>query len=809
VTLRVATARWGRAVVGPALIMLATLAVLHSFWLGPRLTNQHPDLLAFWLPRWCYLGKSIAGGHIPTWLSHQAAGVPFASDPQSGWLYAPPTLLFSILPCGRAIGLMVVFNPLLAGLGMYLFLRMEGLRRPAATVGGLTLSLAIAGSVVVLSMPFAATLGWATVVLAGTSGYLGSSNASRAVAWLALAVFGLSQVAAAHLTSGLLVTLIAEGMYVAARSFARVKAKERGAGRAVLLALGPFLTFPILAAGVLVPRLALLPRTSIGHGYVELSRIGAELSAVATKPPLAVHGANPWSGTAFARSPGGYVGALAIVLFPVALASKRWRAPSLAFAAAGFAGWLLDLDWMIRTGWVRAAALKIRLGELWLRDPERFVYLLPLAFAALAGYGVQAWLDLARVNTLRAGVLRLSWLLPGIALFALAPLAWGSAVAPYALFGLGLAAACPLLFLAARGREWAALALPILVAVELLSAGLASQGHSHGSYSSGGEPANPDKRFGHAFSRLAEPRIARASYLTAGPIGQTIAEANDFGRYLSFDPAISSDLRAWLTHQTSNSWPAYENGRSILFGIDEIQGYLPVQIDRYWRLVRSVDPDPIFYNEAAFQVVRPEILRLFGVEWLVVPTNYSPPVIGTASATEGRFTLYRLADAEPRASVVFQWTRVQGGGGLDDVLEAGFDPAIRAIVERDPDVDGSVLIPDPAAAGTASYEELAAEHVRIRVTASAPGLLVVRNVFDRNWHATVDGKPVPILIADYLMQGVAVPAGSHVVELTYRDSAIGVGLAVSGAAWVGLSAVLALLIIRRRRASAKARERPT
>src|SRR5947208_10480174 len=141
-------ARWLPSLAGPVLIVLLPAIVLNAFWLRGRLTIQHVDLLSFWLPRWCYLTGSLTSAHIPTWLPYQFGGVPFISDPQSGWLYAPVMALFSTMSCARALDVMIVLNPIVAGLGLYVFFRNEGTSRPAATVGGLTLSLSIASSVV-------------------------------------------------------------------------------------------------------------------------------------------------------------------------------------------------------------------------------------------------------------------------------------------------------------------------------------------------------------------------------------------------------------------------------------------------------------------------------------------------------------------------------------------------------------------------------------------------------------------------------------------------------------------------------------
>jgi len=178
---------------GPALIVATVLIVLNGFWLRGRLTNQQVDILAFWLPHWSALGEALRAGHVPTWLPNQFAGVPFASDPQSGWLYLPAMLLFTILPAARAMEWFIVTQPILAGLGLYWFFRHEGLGRPASTFGGLAMALSISGSGLVLSMPFAGTLAWTAVTLGAASGLVRARRPAGIAGWLALTAFAWTQ----------------------------------------------------------------------------------------------------------------------------------------------------------------------------------------------------------------------------------------------------------------------------------------------------------------------------------------------------------------------------------------------------------------------------------------------------------------------------------------------------------------------------------------------------------------------------------------------------------------------------------------
>jgi uncharacterized membrane protein YfhO len=76
---------------------------------------------------------------------------------------------------------------------------------------------------------------------------------------------------------------------------------------------------------------------------------------------------------------------------------------------------------------------------------------------------------------------------------------------------------------------------------------------------------------------------------------------------------------------------------------------------------------------------------------------------------------------------------------------------------------------------------------------------VVRNSYDEHWSATVDGRDAEVLPVDAFLQGVAVDAGRHRIELTFRDPAIGRGLAVSALAWLALTTALAACLVAERR----------
>jgi hypothetical protein len=244
------------------------------------------------------------------------------------------------------------------------------------------------------------------------------------------------------------------------------------------------------------------------------------------------------------------------------------------------------------------------------------------------------------------------------------------------------------------------------------------------------------------------------------------------------------------------------NGRSSLFGLEDAQGYNPVQLLRFWSFVRAANTVPIDYNSAVFTELTPPVRRVLHVDTAAAQAA-RPPVAGArVLADEGRWAAYALPEPTARASVVSDWTVAPDArAALRVVLDSGFDPSTEAILETQPEIE-----PMGSGSGRATYVATGPQSARVEVEAPGPALVVVRNVHDPGWRATVDGRPAPVLVADALIQAVPVPGGRHIVELTYDDPWIGYGLLGSGFSLMGLLG--AALAIRARGSSRRRRGRP-
>jgi hypothetical protein len=83
------------------------------------------------------------------------------------------------------------------------------------------------------------------------------------------------------------------------------------------------------------------------------------------------------------------------------------------------------------------------------------------------------------------------------------------------------------------------------------------------------------------------------------------------------------------------------------------------------------------------------------------------------------------------------------------------------------------------------------QRVELKARLKIPGVVVLADTYYPGWHLTIDGRPAPILRANRMMRGAAVPAGDHTLVYAFDPPSFRIGVAVSLA---GLAALLGLLL---------------
>jgi hypothetical protein len=98
--------------------------------------------------------------------------------------------------------------------------------------------------------------------------------------------------------------------------------------------------------------------------------------------------------------------------------------------------------------------------------------------------------------------------------------------------------------------------------------------------------------------------------------------------------------------------------------------------------------------------------------------------------------------------------------------------------------------------GTAEITNEIPTRIMISVHMETPGLVVLADNWDRGWHAYWNGRPVPVLRANYAIRGVVVPAGNGTLEFIYQPASLILGLWLAGLAAIVLAGWLIAIRIR-------------
>jgi Bacterial membrane protein YfhO len=194
-------------------------------------------------------------------------------------------------------------------------------------------------------------------------------------------------------------------------------------------------------------------------------------------------------------------------------------------------------------------------------------------------------------------------------------------------------------------------------------------------------------------------------------------------------------------------------------------------------------------------------LDLFGVQWVVGGTGtWSRPNSGglARSGSIDGVPYYAVPGASPFQLVGPSMAAPGDRDALQAVSSCSFDPG--GVVVIDP----STYHPaDRAPLGRLAGRSLVGASVGVlargttsavvRTRAATSAWLVIREAWAPGWKATVDGRAVTLHRADVAFQAVRVPAGVHVVRLTYEPTTVTLGTIIAVASLIVLLGLVTLV----------------
>lgn len=719
----------------------------------PVKNNAMPDIITQIYP-WKHLTiESLKNGHIPLWNPYSFAGTVHAGNYQSA-VFSPFNVLFFIFSFVDAWSIYILLQPILAGLGMYLFIRVLDRSKAAATLGavaymfcGFMTTWMAYGTLGYAALPLPWALWLVTKIMKGKS------------VWY-FPVLSLS-IAVSFFSGHFQISLYVLGAVVAYIVFVTLSNRMWKQGIALLLftALGVLLATPQI----------LLTLNAYGASTRNTSFVKAEVIPwryLITLFSPDFYGnpvtRNDWFGHYAEWA--SYVGIIPLLLAIVAVARKL-KGYIRFFAALGCMSLFLAYPTPLND-----LLFALKLPAISTSAASRIMILFSFSLAALAGFGLDELLSAWKEKNRKF----ITWFAAAWLLFLAVVWFMVLVVKPFPPEWLGVAKRNCIL---PTGLTLAVLFLMILgcirkfkyyVLLVVLLIGLAMLDSYR--YASKWMPF--DKK------EFVYPQTASLTFLQK-IVGSTRVFGNIGG----------------------------ESG--VMFHLPLLEGYDAMYQARYGEFLNAVSTGKVTPGGRSVVMVdkhgiyTKEALQLLGVRyiyhrvsdgrnvWAFPVWEYQDNRMKQIYKDE-QYEIYEDMDVFPRVFLASGYAVAKSDQQIIDMLFLkGLNRKDTLVLEKEP------YIRPQAGDGKAELLEYLPNSVRIRTESIVPKLLFLSDVYDEGWEARIDGSRTYIYRADYDFRAVAVPAGTHEIEYRYHPDRFRVGVII--AAMSGMIGIVGIVVLKRKK----------
>ncbi len=733
------------------------------------------DLSWIHFPRHIFAAQEWLAGRIPLWDPYEDTGIPLLAETQIGVLYPLSSLFLSSLPPSLELSVFILIHLTLAALFTFTLARSLGLGPAAATMAGLAFGFGgfLMAQVPNLNIMTGAT--WLPLILYAVI------QVTQKRSWLVAMLAGIPLAlqiftAQPQIVFYTLLTISGYGLYTTGADFFF---GHNGSRRNIRYALhtGLLLAVTILT-GWLLAAPQLLPTFELQQLSVRAQERGLDFLIHNSLLPLMW--LNLLLPSAFGNNVIGFKGGdpfqevfIYIGFIPLLLSLFSWRhhrkREILFFILLLIGAALLVMG---RFTPLYEYFIQYLPGFALFRIPSRWLMVVNLALALLAGFGLEALLKrgLPRSTLI---ILLLSGLLLGIGVimawvFRTDLLSWsGSNLAePYrklvtALFQKGFNTH-PVY----RDRlllGWlAGLSIPVfllltnLIVTTILFSLFASRRITANTFAvllilavssdlivAGGTTINPTKPddWWWQLSGGAQYVLKNVGQKRIFPLGMGSEEAavSHLGQYF---PSV---------YQV---YSAGGHGSSL-------------RIARYDTFLHETDP------VQAIQVIGARYLLTLGQMGADVASAY--PLV----YSDDHSFVYENKNPLPRAFIVHQAIQVDNPAeALTYFQSRNIDPRQTVILESETNIP-PLFSSTSATNSTAAITRQNPQVLEIQTSLANDGYLVLLDTYYPGWVAIVDGQRSPIYRANYIGRAVFMPAGEHTVRFAYRPLSFKLGLLLS------------------------------
>lgn len=711
------------------------------------------DAKAHFQPQIQFLAESLGRGEWPWWNPFVFSGSPQIADPQS-MIFSPPFLLLAVFnqrPSLWAADMTVLAVMAFGGAGVILYFRDQGWHWAGALISGIAFSFGgamawrIQHTGQVLSLAY-----WPWALLFLERAVIRGSALSGLLAGLfaAAIVLGRDQVA---LLCVYLLTGRVLWMWLA----------DDHRGKAIRRSILPLIAGGINGAAVVaIPVLmtALLAADS-NRPQIEFEGAGRgslhpALLITLALPQLfgaAGHMADYWGPPSFAWSDTGlyiaqnvgqlYLGAIPLLLLVMgALTGRLWDRDIRFFTVA----FLLMLSYAL--GWYTPIfrAMYEFPGVKLYRRPADAVFLVGAIGGILAGYSLHRWFVEPWCPIGKAMLIAMATV---ASLATIVAIAVGLRIDRLDRIPGPLLGGCIAFGAAAIALWWCRdrmALMPARAALGLAAVTTVDLAWNNGPTTSSALPTS--------FYEVLEPTTKNATIVFLKEHATSDASRRD-----------RIELAGLGFH-----WP----NASMTHRLESTLGYNPVRLGDYSRATGAEDHVGL-PEQRKFSKLMPSyrslLADLLGLRWIAtgariesIDRTLQPGDLPLVAETSDGHFIYENSNALPR--VLF--TTEGRSANFNELLTTGrwpdFDPRTTVLLEA---AAGDRADRRPGTARISRYTNTA---IALDTDSPDGGFAVLNDIWHPWWFAEIDGRPASILRANVLFRAVEVPAGRHVVTMTFR-----------------------------------------
>lgn len=692
----------------------------YSNFHGPVKNAALSDVVTQLFP-WKYLTiQAYKAGHLPFWNPYTFSGNPLAANYQSA-IFSPLTLLFFILPFITAWSLLVLIQPLLAGLGTYFFVISLTKNKWAGVLSGVTYMFC---GFITVWMAYG-TLSMAASVLPWILLFLEKLDEKRNFGWILL---GAISVAVSFLSGHFQTSLYVVGLSVM-YALTICPKTVRGWVSVFVLFLGGFL----LSVVQILPTLSIFTQTVRSNEVFSDAGIPWWYLITSIVPDFF---GNPTKLSDWVGHYGEWASFIGVIplLFSLQVL-PRWKEKRILFflIATCFA-----LLFSLQTPLLPFLS-SLHIPVFSSSYPTRIIVLASFSLSILAGYGFAFFSEEKSKNRVwmwSAASIGSILLISLIGAYLFLPkekvsIVFRNMVIPQALciFSLGLLVISRI---KPRFKQISLIGVVILSSIQSV-----------------------------LFARQWMPFTPQSQVYPALPVIS----------------AIQNNLSGGRAYGTlSNAVYSY-------YKIPSIEGYDPVYSQRYSNFIRASDHHANFGLTRSEITIDPHsaqadrLLNFLGVSILYQPKSHdfqpwAYPVWEKGDMwkkvyEDSSVRLFKNTQAMSRATLFCTYEVVpEEKNALMRFYSKDFDYKTNILLSSSPKHAYGTYCTQVE--GEAKITEETTDHVKIAVSTKQPSLLLVTNTYFSQVKAEVNGKPTDMYPADVAFDAIEVPKGNTTVILSAR-----------------------------------------